>query len=118
MKPFRAKTGAAYRGARHLIFGLTVAVLALPSAGCRERRHWTKPQAEQSRSDLDHAACHALAQKRARREYEIERQINEATGTGGGGLPRTLAKLDAEKREKELFEACLSRRGYQPVPVK
>ena len=97
---------------------LILVLTAAMASGCRERQHWTKPQADQSQSDLDHAACRNLATKRANREYQAELSIREATDTGGGSVSETLVKLDAEKRERELYQACLSRLGYQATTVK
>jgi hypothetical protein len=88
-------------------------------SACQERRHWIKSGVPKQKSDLDHAGCRTLAAGQAAREYDRELSILETTGDDSGSrLPRTFAKLDAAKREKKLFEACLGRRGYQAKPIK
>lgn len=84
----------------------------LALAGCQERREWTKAGVAKSQSELDHAACRSLAIKQAEREYGQDLSIMDATSTGGS-LPRTFARIDAQKRERKLFEACLGARGYR-----
>jgi hypothetical protein len=88
-------------------------------SGCQERHRWTKSGVGAGQSDLDQAACQSLATRQANKEYDRELLILETTGSADGGrLPQTFAKIDAQKREKKLFEACLGARGYNAQLVK
>ena len=91
---------------------LCAALILLAVAGCQERRHWTKAGVAKNQSELDHAACRSLASKQAAREYDRDLTTLDVTSSDGG-LPRTFAKIDARKRERKLFEACLGARGYR-----
>ncbi len=94
-------------------------VLLFGLSACQERRQWTKSGVAKQQDDLDQAGCRTLAARQAAREHERELSILETTGGDSGSrLPRTFTKLDAAKREKLLFEACLGRRGYKAKPVK
>jgi hypothetical protein len=94
-------------------------ILLAVASGCQERHRWTKSGVGVGQTDLDQAACQSLATKQANKEYDRELLFLETTGSvDGGELPQTFAKIDAQKREKKLFQACLGARGYRSQPVK
>jgi len=80
---------------------------------------WENPKVPWEQWDRDRAECRVLANEEAERDYAVSQQGGQV-GTGAGysrvqPLTQQLDQYDAEKRERSLFERCMTNRGYRRV---
>lgn len=87
--------------------------------GCAEdtRGTWENSSLPRERWRVDEAECRDAAQERAEREFAL-RQFEQPTS---GGYSRnepvvsSLNQFEARRRVEELFERCMTDRGYRSV---
>jgi hypothetical protein len=101
---------------------LAIFLILVLTVSCTETQgQWENPDRPQEAWARDEAACRRSASEKAGREFALDQQL----GPRGYSLTRSyttsMNRFEAEKREKELFEACMTRNGYvraqqQPKP--
>ena len=97
-----------------LCIALSAAVLF--TASCAEPGRWRKPAAGQGDWNRDKAACQSLARKEAERRYrQLGSEVRAPSYGAGHTLKRDMARFDAKRSQKRLFESCLKSRGNSPA---
>lgn len=98
--------------------GLLLAGLAF-AAGCAEdtRGTWEHASLPRERWRLDEAECRDAAQERAEREFALRQFEQPAPGNYSRNEPvvSSLNRFEARRRIDELFERCMTDRGYRSV---
>lgn len=98
--------------------GLLLAGLAL-ATGCAEntRGTWEHASLPKERWRLDEAECRDAAQERAEREFALRQFEQPPSGGYSRNEPvvSSLNQFEARRRIEELFERCMTDRGYRSV---
>ncbi len=98
--------------------GLLLAAFAL-AAGCAEdtRGTWEHANLPKERWRLDEAECRDAAQERAEREFALRQFEQPPSGGYSRNEPvvSSLNRFEARRRIDELFERCMTDRGYRSV---
>ncbi len=68
----------------------------------RPREEWTK----------DEATCRRAASDKAEREYSLDQRRTPRGYSRTRAYSASMSRFEAEKREKSLFESCMTRNGY------
>jgi len=98
-----------------LMIFLTV-VLAASCAGSDGR--WENPDLPKEAWSRDEAACHRAASERAEKDYALDQQRSPQGYSRTRAYTASMNRYEAEKREKTLFERCMTRNGYVRVENK
>ncbi len=95
--------------------GLLLAGGLVAIAGCAQdtRGTWENANLPRERWRTDEAECRDGAQERAEREFAL-RQF-EQPPSGGYSRVSSLNQFEARRRIGELFERCMTDRGYRSV---
>ncbi len=84
---------------------LAVSCAAAPAA-------WEKPGGTQDQWVRDKAACQFKARREAEKRFRLSEGGISSTGFETDTLSRDMARFDAKRDERRLFEDCLKARGY------
>lgn len=95
---------------------LVISLILVLTVSCAETRgRWENPDRPQEQWARDEAACRRAASERADRDFALDQQ----RGPGGYSRTRTyttsMNRFEAETREKDMFERCMTRNGYTKV---
>lgn len=97
------------RAAWMLALGLLAASCAGPGPG-----RWQKPGANQDQWGRDKAACQSQARKVADRRFqETASEVDSPIYGSGRTLEKNMARYEAKRSERRLFESCLRAKGYR-----
>jgi phosphate-selective porin len=94
------------------------AVLAVLTAvaGCAQTG--SNPDVPQDQWSADRADCTARARDRAEREFALEQQSNRSLNYNlGGRWASDMNRFSGQRRQQQLFENCMTQRGYILVPA-
>ena len=98
-------------------FTVLIAALLVFAACAREPAdNWNRPGDSGAGYSRDAAACRSDANRRAEREYRLDTQHLDRRDSGGFGrqsIETDIARRDAERFRKSLYEECLGDQGYQ-----
>jgi hypothetical protein len=100
--------------------GWRMAVLAMPVVigGCAQAGSWQNPDVPQDQWRADRAHCMDGARDRAEREFAIEQQSNRSLNYNlGGRWASDMNRFSGQRRQQQLFESCMTQRGYMLVPA-
>jgi hypothetical protein len=96
---------------------LTVMFLAAACAA-PEKSRWTQPGGAAGPNPAVWAACRADADRRAEREYLLDTDPRgDRDFTTPGGLQNQLARRDAKRYRRRIYEQCLRSLGYERAPA-
>lgn len=88
-------------------------------AGCAEdtRGTWENASLPRERWRVDEAECRDSAQERAEREFALRQFEQPPSGGYSRNEPvvSSLNQFEARRRIEELFERCMTDRGYRSV---
>jgi hypothetical protein len=88
-------------------------------AGCAEdtRGTWENANLPRERWRTDEAECRDAARERAEREFALRQFEQPPTGGYSRNEPvvSSLNQFEARRRIEELFERCMTDRGYRSV---
>ncbi len=98
---------------------LFLSVLALMAIACTPVPvHWQKAGADGDQWNRDRALCHSRARKEAGRRYgEAASEAGSPVYGSGQTLEKSMARYDAQKDQRRLYERCLKARGYRRTSV-
>lgn len=101
------------RPARALaVLAVVVPVLAL-AAACAGPVQWQKPATSDEQWSRDRAQCMSRARTEAERQFRARAsQVGSPVYDRGRAFAGDLARFDAKRHERALFERCLEGRGY------
>lgn len=96
---------------------LWVLALAAVASGlvqaCAGPVEWRKPATSEEQWARDRAECRSRARREAEREFLARSsQVGSPVYERGRSLAADLARYDAKRHERRLFERCLEARGY------
>lgn len=96
------------------VFGL-LAVLAagVAAAACTVPAGWQKPGATKEYQGGGQENCRRWARHEAERQYrESSSQLGSPVYGSGSTLDRNMARFEAVRNEKRLYQNCMKRLGY------
>jgi hypothetical protein len=97
------------------------AVLAIPVVigACAQAGSWQNPNVPQDQWSADRAYCMDGARDRAEREFLMEQQTNRSLNYNlGGRWASDMNRFSGQRRQQQLFESCMTQRGYMLVPAR
>jgi hypothetical protein len=101
---------------------LATSLILVLTVSCTETQgRWENPDRPQDAWARDEAACRRSASEKAGREFELDQQLGPRGYNRTRAYSTSMNRFEAEKREKELFDRCMTRSGYvrveqQPKP--
>lgn len=101
---------------------LAISLILILTVSCTETRgRWENPDRPREAWARDEAACRRAASEKAGREFELDQQLGPRGYSRTRSYTTSMNRFEAEKREKDLFERCMTRNGYvrvqeQPKP--
>ncbi|MDG4575827.1 MAG: hypothetical protein P9C36_10985 [Defluviicoccus sp.] len=116
------------RSAQGVVAGTALVVASLMVVACTDPAEWWQSRVETGRGtwehpskpweqwDTDRAECRLVARDEAERDFAIQQQ----GGVGGDysrlqPLRTSVDRFEASQRQEQLYERCLSDRGYRRV---
>jgi len=100
------------------IIGLVIILLALAACAPKPEGHWVRRGGGEDRYSQDSAACRSEAKRRAERDYLLDtHNLNRQNDSlmGSPSIETDLARRDAERYRRQLYEDCLRNMGYVRV---
>jgi hypothetical protein len=95
--------------------GLLLAGLAI--GGCAQSGSWQNPDVPEQEWSVDRADCQARARDQAEREFGLSQEGNKSLNYDlGRQWASDMNRYSAQKRQHQLFETCMTQRGYRFVP--
>jgi hypothetical protein len=92
--------------------------IVLAAGGCAESGSWQNPNVAQDQWSIDRTDCQHRARDQAEREYALSQQTDRPLNYNlGGQWASDMNRYSAQKREQQLFETCMTQRGYRLVPT-
>ena len=102
-----------------LIAGLLVSGASGMVAGCTKdtRGTWENANLPRERWRVDESECRDAAQERAERDFALRQFEQPPSGGYSRNEPvvSSLNQFEARRRIEELFERCMTDRGYRSV---
>lgn len=95
------------------VFVVLAVLAAGVAAACTVPAGWQKPGATKEYQGEDQGKCRRWAQKEAERQYrESSSQLGSPVYGAGATLDRNMARFEAVRNEKRLYQNCMKRLGY------
>jgi hypothetical protein len=92
------------------------AVLAM--SACAQGGSWQNPNVPEEQRSVDRADCQARAHDQAEREFALSQQAGRSLNYNlGGRWAIEMNRYSGQRREQQLFETCMTQRGYRLVPT-
>ena len=92
---------------------LAVLAAGVIAAACTVPAGWKKPGATEEYQGEGQVNCRRWARKEAERQYrESGSQAGSPVYGTGNTLERNMARFEAVRNEKRLFQNCMKRLGY------
>ena len=96
--------------------GLLAAVLAV--GACAQSGSWQNPDVPEEQWSTDRADCRTHARDQAERDFALSQQGTRSLNYDLGGRWATdMNRFSGQRREQQLFETCMTQRGYRLVPT-
>jgi hypothetical protein len=93
-------------------------LLPLLVASCSTAKVWENPNVAREQWSLDRAACQDQARMQAEREFTLDQQANRSLPQNQAAPWTTqMDRFSAQQRQTQLFNTCMSNRGYALVPA-
>jgi hypothetical protein len=94
---------------------LLLAGLAI--GGCAQSGSWQNPDVPEQEWSVDRADCQARARDQAERKFGLSKEGNKSLNYDlGRQWASDMNRYSAQKRQHQLFETCMTQRGYRFVP--
>jgi hypothetical protein len=92
---------------------LAISLILVLTVSCTETQgRWENPDRPQEAWARDEAACRRTASEKAGRDYALDQQLGPRGYSRTRAYSTSMNRFEAEKREKDLFERCMTRNGY------
>ena len=92
---------------------LAVLAAGVAAAACTVPAGWQKPGATEEYQGGGQENCRRWALKEAERQYrESASQVRSPVYGTGSTLKQNMARFEAVRNEKRLFQNCMKRLGY------
>jgi hypothetical protein len=92
--------------------------VVLAIGGCAPSGSWQNPNAPEEQWSADRADCQARALDQAERDFALSQQGTKSLNYDlGGQWASDMNRYSAQKRQQQLFETCMTQRGYHLVPT-
>jgi hypothetical protein len=86
--------------------------------GCAQSGSWQNPNVPEAEWSADGADCEARARDQAEREFALSQQGTRSLNYDlGGRWAGDMNRYSAQRRQQQLFETCMTQRGYRLVPT-
>jgi hypothetical protein len=99
-----------------------IGILAAAIGGCSQSRdgQWRNDSVPQEQWASDRLDCETAAREQVEREFRPQSQglspASSNPAATGGQWSGMMDRFSAERRQTELFDRCMTQRGYRLVP--
>jgi hypothetical protein len=94
------------------------AALMLLAAACAQTGTWQNPDVPEEQWSADQADCRARASVEAERDFALRPRMGGSLNYDPSATWTTdMNRFSAQQREQQLFERCMTQRGYRLVAL-